>query len=261
MNTSVVRQLTDPEGTEQPFDLLFVHGMAGGSWIWRDNARGAFREAGYRSWAVDLAGEDGSRREATLHDYAERLVLAAETVGRPTVVVAHSLGGAAAQLALQTGFSPAGLVLLCSVPPYGLWRASCELFMRDPQLWFVMGSFGTQGPHAEAERILKSRIFGNRIDDNAFRTFKRKLRPESVVAMSHAIGFPPFAPPPGPRENILVLGGREDPLVPPADVAFTGAYYGAETHLIDEAGHMLMYEPAAAEAVAVTLDWLDRLAA
>jgi pimeloyl-ACP methyl ester carboxylesterase len=82
-------------GAPDAIDVLLVHGMGAGGWIWEGAAGTPFRDAGHRTWRVDLRTGAG----ATLGEYADVIARALARIDRPAIVVAHSLGAAALQLA------------------------------------------------------------------------------------------------------------------------------------------------------------------
>ena len=64
-------------------------------------------------------------------------------------------------------------------------------------------------------------------------------------------------PLPGPRRDLLVLGGALDRIVPTTDLALTAAWYGTLPEIVPRAGHMLMHDDAGAGAIRRILTWLD----
>ncbi len=255
-----------PETPGRSVDLLLVHGISAGAWMWEGWALDHLARAGYRSWALSLAGHglSAGREDLdsfTICTYADDLEAALRAITRPTVIIAHSLGGAVAQKLLSRSNRLAGCVLLCSVPPYGLWRASLEMLLRTPDLWREMGVYSLCGLAAADMEVVRRGLFPSGIDDSSFDRLAARLQDESIRAVSGALGWSPFAPPPLSQSNMLVIGGAEDRLVPPMDVALTGLYYGVQAHIIAEAGHMLMFEESGVRAADIVLKWLDQLTA
>lgn len=247
----------EPDGAPRG-DLLFVHGMAVENWIWEETALPAFAEAGYRVWALTLPKRAAN---ASLGLYGEAIGDALTAIGAPTVVIGHSLGGAALQQALASGHRMAGAVLLCSVPPYGLWRASLEMAVTAPALWRELAVFCMKGLAHTDIGVLRTGLFPSGVDAAVFNDLIRRAGDEPLAAMQRAVGWPPFAPLPLSQRGMLVIGGARDRFVPETDVRLTAAYYGVEPHVIENAGHMMMYEPEGQQAARITLDWLDRVAA
>lgn len=282
-------------GPARPVDIVLLHGMSAGGWIWPEEWISDFTSDGYAVWTMTLPGRDGGSSivrdpgvidralahametgdgDAALRmlvralpgaslfdgpdmgDFADALADALAQVGRPAVVVGHSLGGAVAQLLLRRGAAPAGTVLLGSVPPYGTWRASAELALTAPEVWEMLGRFALHGPAGTDMAVMRRVFFPNGVSDRMFRSLVANLRDESLAALVQAAGWPPFAPLPGPRGDVLVIGGGRDMVVPATDTWLTAGWYGTRPVMLEQAGHMLMHEPDAARAaVAAIRDW------
>lgn len=284
-------------GEKRDNDLLFVHGMASGSWIWKPDFLNRFRAAGYRVWTLTLPGriagptlrtdptalpraaraalEADTTAEAvklltsvlpcaslidgpTLDDFADTLDQAVAAIGRPCTIVGHSLGGAVAQNYLRRGGKPHGIALVCSVPPYGMWRASSEMALTNPPLWRALFDFSLFGLSQTDPRVVRENLFPNGVSEYDFGTFLNHLRDESLAATAGAGGFPPFAPLPGPRSNVCVIGAARDRLVPALDVWMTAAWYGQTPHILSHAGHMPMLEDSRSEFADLLIGWLTK---
>ncbi|WP_240722691.1 alpha/beta fold hydrolase [Poseidonocella sp. HB161398] len=288
---------TDPvAGPERPFDLLFVHGMASGGWIWDRPWLERFAKAGYRSWTITLPGrktggsiatnpdvldtvlslafEKGDTRAAlgllaqsfpgmpaldgpTLDDFSDAIATSLDQIGRPAAVVAHSLGGAATQNLMRRGRRPEATVLLASVPPYGLWRASMEMAWLNPELYMALMDFSMAGLNPGNIGVMRHNLFPRGISDRDFGELVPKMTDESLRAMTQALGFPPFAPLPGPQSDVLVIGGELDRMVPVPDAYGTAFYYGGIPRIIPGAGHVLMMGEPAPAVISEILGFLD----
>ncbi len=285
-------------GPTRTFDILFLHGMASGGWIWKDDFLAQFRRAGYRVWTLNLPGRragptprkdpDALTRAAnaamgastateaasllagilpganlfdgpSLDDFTTSLDQAVAAIDRPVAIVCHSLGGAVAQNHIRRQGRPHGLALVCSVPPYGMWRASTHWAFATPDLWKAFASFSLFGLANSDAQVMRRNLFPNGVSDGDFGQFVAHLRDESFAATLSTSGFPPFAPMPGRRDNVLVLGTAKDRMVPEVDVWMTGAWYGTKPVILPDAGHMPMLE-SGREALADTLvNWTDTL--
>lgn len=285
-------------GTGQAVDLLFVHGMAAGGWMWSADWLAAFTDQGYRCWTLTLPGRAGGQTLATnpqaldralaiafhkndpeaalaalakaipgastldgpgISEFTDALALALKRIGRPTVPVCHSLGGAVAQNLMRRGQSPAGTVLLCSTPPYGFWRSSVEMAFTNPDLWRALFDFSLFGQRGTDMDVMRRNLFPRGVSNGDYSEMVGNLRDESFKALAQANGFPPFAPLPGPRGDVLVIGGTEDRFVPWLDIMFTGTYYGTLPVIVQGGGHMLVSEPVWPRAADAILDWLPGL--
>lgn len=287
-------------GPDRPFDLLFVHGMASSGTVWNTDWRGGFAEAGYRSWTITLPGRQGGGTLATnpgaldraislamqggdpdaaidalfqsmpgmpvldgpsLDDFSDAIEESLDRIDRPTVLVCHSLGGAAAMNLLRRGRRVAGTVLMGSVPPYGLWRASMEMAWMNPDLYAALLDFSVVGLTPRSIPVMRKNLFPGGVSDETFDALLPEFTDESLRAMTQALGFPPFAPLPGPRRDILVLGGANDRFVPAHDVWGTALYFGTTPKILPDAGHMMMMGDAAPRATEEILEFLSGLQA
>jgi len=282
-----------PDAAPRAADVLFLHGMGAGGWFWREDWRGSFARAGFRGWTITLPrtaaesrrgpdldrlnraaltgrAEDllevltahlpvaSARSDPTLEDLTDALEGALASIGRPVAVVAHSLGAAVAQNLLRRGGRPAATVLLCPVPPYGLWRASLALAATDPRLWRALAALSVLGvAHADLA-LLRQRLFPSGVAEAEFAELIGHLGDESLAVTLRARGVPPFAPLPGPRRDVLVIGGGRDALIPVADVWATAAWYGGLPHILPGAGHLPTFEPGAPALAAGIARWIAR---
>ncbi|WP_428927611.1 alpha/beta fold hydrolase [Marinibacterium sp. SX1] len=285
-------------GPPRDCDVLFVHGMASGGWIWKPDFLDRFRATGYRVWTLTLPGRltgptlrsDPSAlpraTRAALHadstsevlsifasilpgaglidgpdldDFADILDRALAAVGRPCAIVGHSLGGAVAQNHARRHGWAHGTALICSVPPYGMWRASAQMALTNPPLWKALFDYSLFGlAHADHD-VMRDNLFPNGVSERDYMTFVTHLRDESLAATSAAGGIPPFAPPPGLRDDVLVVGTGRDRLVPALDIWLTAAWYGNPPVFLSDAGHMPMLEDSRTRLADTLVDWLDRL--
>ncbi|MCA8884259.1 MAG: alpha/beta hydrolase [Rhodobacteraceae bacterium] len=286
-------------GPAREVDLLFLHGMSAGAWVWPDRWMARFTGAGFDCWSMTLPGRRGGATAGsdpaaldrviaqalaggdltaaldalaralpgaslldgpTLDDFTDALEEALAEAGRPCVVVAHSLGGAVAQNLMRRGKAPEGTVLMCSVPPYGTWRASAEMALLNPDLWHTLAMFSVFGAAVVDPLILRNNFFPSGVRDADFARLLTNLRDESLAATAQALGFPPFAPFPAIRPEVLVIGGGRDRIIPPTDTLMTGFYHGGIAQFLPDAGHMMMYDDVDGAASDMILTWLDRFA-
>ncbi len=250
-------------GRAEPIAFLFLHGICTSAAIWRPYLLPALAGAGYDCFALSFRGHgrsEGQERLAftTLGDYVEDLERTLARLDRPVVAVGFSLGGAVLQAYLRRGHRLAGAVLMGSVPPYGLVSASLQLFFRDAFAWrslMAANQLGLRhGDHESVRRVL----FSNRIAPEAYAAFLAESQEESPLIGLQLQGWPPFAPLPWQLAGLppmLVLGGGEDRLVPPAELRATATYYGADCRLLPGMPHMMMLEPDWRRAADAILEW------
>ncbi|MGF1563029.1 MAG: alpha/beta hydrolase [Geminicoccaceae bacterium] len=253
-----------PDGARRPVSLVFVHGIIAGAWIWQEHFLPYFVDCGYPVYAVNLRGHGKSEgREqlvsAGLADFTADLNSALDGLDLEPddsiVLVGFSMGGAVVQNYLRTGGSASGMVLLSSVPPYGLARANFELAMRDPVLWAELAKLAERGLEAVDPQLIRKALFSD-ISDAGYDAFLAKADPMSLRISWDMQGFPPIAPLPVNAPPTYVLGGSLDKMVPMTDCLMTAAYFGAPVKVIAGAAHTLMLEPQWREVADSIQEWL-----
>ncbi len=233
---------------------MLLHGSAHGAWCW-EHWLGALPALGREAYAPSLRNHPGSyavddetyRLRTTVDDYADDAAAVAAHIGRPAVVIGHSLGGIVvqrfAQRHLAAGGALAGLVLLTAAPPGQLGP------LRDAPL-------PTDVPYAIAREEARARYFHD-VDPDVVKRALERLVPESPsVTNSYSIGA---GVPIAPEElacPMLVVSAEHDHSVVPRDDRIA-RYYGADYHLHPGIGHDVMLERKWAEVLQVVLDWVD----
>jgi pimeloyl-ACP methyl ester carboxylesterase len=144
---------TRGSGPPRRLDLLLVHGIFVGAWVWEPHFLPYLSTAGYDVHAVSFRGHGGSSGDyrlsgLTLADYTADLNEAASALSRPVVAVGHSMGGAVVQNAIRTGTRFAGAALMASVPPGGLMPANIAMMWSNPRLWRELSAMFTSGPQS-----------------------------------------------------------------------------------------------------------------
>ena len=252
-----------PASRTRKMSILLVHGICLGAWVWEDNFLPYLADEGFPSYALSLRGHgesdggDGTRFWR-LKDFSEDLDWAVRQIDGPIVIVAHSMGGGVAQYYLRQGGRVAGLVLMASVPPYGLMRASLSMYNRNPSLWDELYK-ARSGRIGDVDLgILERGLFSRPIAPGDRKQLIRRLSPPALRASIELMGWPPIAPLPWLSPPRLIVGGERDNLIPPTDVYLTGAYYGVAPIIIPDCAHAIMLESQWQQAAEQIRAWLIR---
>ncbi|MBF0141858.1 MAG: alpha/beta hydrolase [Magnetococcales bacterium] len=251
-----------PKGPARPVNLLFVHGICVGAWVWEEFFLPFFAERGYPTYAVSLRGHGKSQSSepvttSTVNDFTADVRRAMATLEGPTVLIGHSFGGGVVQNYLRRGGKAAGAVLMASVPPYGLAMASYRTLWRNPSLWMEMAAAMFRGPSVMDFGLMRRMLFSGDIPDQRFRSFISRLGPLPMAASMEFMGWRPIAPWPWTIRDILVMGTNVDPFVPEADVRLTASYYGVYPIILSDIGHAMMLDDRWQVAAEALLNWLD----
>jgi pimeloyl-ACP methyl ester carboxylesterase len=108
--------------------ILFLHGMSMSRDTWEETALGLMSR--YQVWTMDFRGHGHSAPASSyeLADYRSDAETALRAIGRPTILVGHSLGGCVAGTLAQGGDGNVRAVLLEDPPWYlgqsGVWGQS-----------------------------------------------------------------------------------------------------------------------------------------
>lgn len=238
--------------------ILLLHGAATGDWIWEDGFAARLNASGRQvdSFTFRRIGRSGG--PAGLDDFLAETRAALGAIGRPTLLVAHSLGALVAQRLLD---DPAvfGAALLAPVPPEGLWWSNMRLAFSDPFLWGDVARMSDPPGSARPARSLKSALLAGLTDEEAARHLLH-LGGESRVVLLEAQGPQPVPPRALHRKPVLVLGGESDPLIPPDAVRRCAAWHGTSAQFLAGTAHLMMLDSAWPQVADETLDWAATIA-
>ncbi len=252
-----------PTGTSRPVPLLFVHGSFSHAGIWDVNFLPYFADLGYTAHAVSLRGHGASEGRpllpwCSLNDYVKDLAEAVESIGGTAVLIGHSMGGMVVQRYLRVG-TARGVVLMASVPPYGMWDSTIGMLFRDPLLVHQLGMLLTFGPGIVNIATIRRALLSDRVPDSDLLQYESLFQNESQRVVIEMLAFDPFAWKPDPSLPIMVMGAADDAFLTPRQVEDTAQAFGTTATIFKDMAHGMMIEPdwrLAADAIA---DWLVRL--
>lgn len=246
-----------PEVGARRHQLLFVHGMWDGSWIWR-NYLEFFSSLGYRCHAVDLRGRPGSKTvpdigKVPFSAYVEDARRVSEELGDP-VLVGHSGGGLVVQKLAEV-LDPPAVILLVPAAPRGVFalatrellfaalRHSPEILLHRPLMpgREEMSRLQLNNlPPAEQDRVYRLQI-----PESGRQTF-------DIAVAGYPVDASKVSCP------MLVVGAGEDRITPPEVTRKIAEKYGADFERYDGFAHMITLE-AGWERVARDVGaWLER---
>jgi pimeloyl-ACP methyl ester carboxylesterase len=101
----------EPVSDVRSTPILFVHGMWHAAWCWSEHFLPYFARHGYVSHALSLRGHGGSEgwerlRWTSLAEYVSDVEQVVGHIGRPPVLVGHSMGGVIVQKYLESNGAP-----------------------------------------------------------------------------------------------------------------------------------------------------------
>lgn len=261
----IARRATARNRQDTP-PLLFVHGGYTHGACWDVNFLRHFQQRGHDAFALDLSGHGQSAGKDKLHDfglddYAANVTQIAATLGRPPVLIGHSMGAIVVQRCIeQDAGLAAGIVMMSPVPPTGLAASAMQLAIRQPD-FLAEAQRAIRGEYSEKTiRVMREVYFSPDADVSTFEQFEPLLQDESMRAVSELMTLAMRLPANTrlPRLPALVIGGELDALFPASRLHFTATGWNAPVKVIPRAGHMLMLDPQWPQVAGAIEAWLQR---
>lgn len=133
------------------------------------------------------------------------------------------MGGMAVQKYLESQVAPAA-VLLASAPPSGLVRATLRVASRHPLVFMRANLKMSPFPIVSTVELAREALFSRGMPEERVQRYLSRLEDESYRAYLDMIGLR-LPRPRRLRTPLLVLGGADDRLISPSEVAVT-SYIG-----------------------------------
>ena len=233
--------------------LLLVHGAGHGAWCWELWMQ-VLPTKGWECFALSLRGHPGSLpvdrdtycKHLRVADYAADVREVARHIGRPSVIIGHSMGGIVTQqyIAEQTaqGKEEAAAVLLASAPPGQLGP------LRPAPV-------PSEEPYAPDPETARERYFFS-TDEAVWGSAVAQLVPESPSVMNdYSLGEGvPISPAQLPCP-VLVVSAEHDGSSAPSDGRIAD-YLGADYLFAPGIGHDLMLDAGWRDVLNKVEDWL-----
>jgi pimeloyl-ACP methyl ester carboxylesterase len=243
--------------------VILVHGAFCAGWAFERFAT-PFAAKGLRCLAPDLRGhERGARPSAaagvSMADYAADLSELIARESEPPIVIGHSLGGLAAQMAAARAPVRA-LVLLAPSSPWGVAGGTLEEAISAVSL-YALGPFWTQAIEPDFGAAQAYSL--DRMPEAERRAVFARMVPESGRALWETLNW--WLDPlmttsvdAGALEApVLAIAGERDRVHPPATVAQIAERYGGVTQVMTGMSHWLIGEPGWEVVAETVLGWLE----
>ena len=235
--------------------LLLVHGAWHAAWCWDRGFMDMLADRGHEVVAVSLRGHGGSagcdpfgRSWHGLRDYVDDVAAAADELGRPAVIVGHSMGGFVAQRFLCERRPALGAVLLAPVPPTGVLPLFLRLLRSEPVATArAVATLDLGHLLRDPDRAARL-LFSETIDRLRLATLHPLLGGESFRVFLELIA--PRLRPEQAVASVAVLAAGADALFTSAEALATAAAWSTRASIFDGMGHDMMLAPGW-EAVAI----------
>jgi pimeloyl-ACP methyl ester carboxylesterase len=243
-----------PAKSNREAPVVLVHGGGHAKWVFEQYAR-VFSEGGYEVHALDWLNHGESCRlpedqflRRGIDDVArEELRYVVERLGRPPIIIGHSMG-AMAGLVYAVSNPVERLVLLTPVVPSVVGADPIEL---EVDLTKPFGPFPFD---------LAKLLFFPTLDEDLTRMYCDLLEPESPWAVWQATRWTIDVDLRAVTAPTLLFATELDLLAPPAAVAALAELMGAPYELIPAIGHsdILLKQPESSAVAGRIRQWLDR---
>ena len=234
--------------------VVLVHGGAHAKWSFDQCAR-VLSEGGYGVHALDWFNHGDSRRlpedqflRRGIEDVArEELRYVVERLGRPPLIIGHSMGALAA-LVYAASNPVERLVLLTPVVPSAVGADPIEL------------EVDLTKPFGPVSYDLAKLLFYPTLGEDLARVYYDMLEPESPLAVWQATRWTIDVDLRAVTAPTLIFATELDVLAPPAAVAGLAELMGAPYELIPAIGHseILLRQPESIAVAERVREWLDR---
>ena len=245
----------EPACTRAGPDVLMLHGICTGAWVFPEHFMTPFVEAGFRVHTLSYRGHGESEGHSEiqrfrLSDYVDDVLSILKTLDHPPLVLGHSLGTAIAQILIRDRYPLAGVCLMSPVPPFGLAQVSFRMLWSDPVAYQQLAIALTVGVKHVSKKSGARLLFSTKDVSPLIEEFFMRCDDESPWLAMDLQGIPRIGPvryDPERDPPVMVVSGREDQLIRLQDAEATADFYGTPLHAIDGGSHMLMFDPEATE--------------
>jgi pimeloyl-ACP methyl ester carboxylesterase len=249
--------------TSQPLGtIILVHGAWHSAICWADTFLPYFAEHGYTVLALSLRNHgkseaDGALRWRRIKEYAADIQQVVSTTEGKVYLVGHSMGGHVVQkfLELYPNNRVEKAVLLCSVPPHGVWRSTLKAIRTHPISFLLVNLTLSFKPLLSTKEKVKELFFTNRISDKALDTAFKNVQDESFLAYLDML-FLDLPQPKKIKTPMLVIGGSDDFIFGTKDVLATAKAYNTEGVIFEGEAHNLFMEDNWQEAAKLIATFL-----
>ena len=243
--------------------LVFAHGAFAGAWIWLGGFLQHFADKGYPCVAFGFRGHAHGDPETPpngigLDQYVQDLKEVVAAIDGPVVVVAHSMGGLVAQMALGH-VAPRALCLLAPAPIEGMAWSNTQLAFADPHLWLAALQTALE-PHSATPDMTRRAMLSEDAPQAMVDAIFGRLRAEPTLALSQAHMPQAAASAQALGIPTLVIRGTRDKLIPDDACVRTALYHGARYERLPEIAHGLMVDTHWQRCAEAIEQWLGDVA-
>ena len=233
--------------SEKKGTIVFCHGAWHDARCWQPTMIPFFSEQGYDCIAPSYRNhgnseKDGSLKFRRISEYVSDIQSVIETLEGKVFLIGHSMGGLVVQKYLE--YYPNRIekaVLLCSVPPYGVWRITLKNAIHYPLLFLKVNLFWTLRPFISTLELFRLHFYTEGVSQTDLASLHAQTQDESFLAFLDMLflNLPKVSK---IKTPLLVLGGGLDYIFFPIDVHKTAVAYGTSAIIFENEAHNLFLE-------------------
>ncbi|MGV0029174.1 alpha/beta hydrolase [Phormidesmis priestleyi] len=206
-----------PEDNKNSQSILFIHGAYHGAWCWEEHFLDYFAELGYLAYALNLRGHGNSEcsksQKVSFSEYLEDIDRTIQKIGKPTILVGHSLGGMLVQKYIEKN-SVLAAVIMSTGTPAGLRAVGRRLLRLYPVKTIQMLLTSNPDILWHSPQVIQNFFLPNGITEEARNRYVQKIvnQSESGHLMLKELVSLEFNHLTNPQ-RVLVIKGTKDTLI------------------------------------------------
>jgi pimeloyl-ACP methyl ester carboxylesterase len=240
--------LTTPSvSTHKKGTIIFCHGAWHDARCWQPTMMPYFAEQGYDCIALSYRNHgkseaNGSLKFRRIHEYVADVQSVVETIEGKVILIGHSMGGLVVQKYLEKYPNRiTKAVLLCSVPPHGVWRVTLKNALRYPIRFLKVNLLWTLYPFVDTLEMFRMHFYTEGVPETELKDLHSQIQDESFLAFLDML-FLDLPKVSKIKTPVQVIGGGKDYIFPPADVLKTAKAYNTEAFILEGETHNLFLE-------------------
>ncbi len=258
IDNGIERIVYTPHNRRFATPIVMQHGMWHGAWCWQ-GWQEQLAEWGWESHAHSLPGHakspvQRSIRWCTLGYYLEFLQAEIDRQPNKPILMGHSMGGALTQMLLKEHDDLPAAVLVAPWLSHSMVGPILQTIPRDP-VGFLRCLLDLTTAPLVRNPFQSAQMFIHEGATLSPQALYDQLGPESLwVLLQYNPLF--WRPAQQVKTPMLWLAGEADAVIPETGEKKSAAYYGATYLPVAEAGHNIMMEKRAYEAIQAVHEWL-----
>jgi len=237
--------------------LLFMHGGFHSASCWDAHFLPWFADRGWETHALSLRGHGNSPGDVLtekpgLDDYVDDIGWALGEIGRPVVMLGHSMGGLLTQMARARYKQVEGAVLIASSPLRPAPSVALRILRKAPVAFARSQLFHDM---RRGRAAFETFFYAEDLPPERRAAYAATLCHESPRALSEIFSRDVPETPDLETRPVLVVAGRDDWSIPMKDHEWLAATFKAPLKVC-KGPHNLMLEPHWQETAATIDAWL-----